>query len=113
PNLEATNEVDYSITSHSAGNVYSAGNRWNSTSVDWLVRKAAPGGTNWTTLDRSSYDDSSGGGVDQPNPRSIAIDAAGNMCAAGQFLDHWVTYGTNSATYGATRTWFPRQYTIA
>ena len=112
-NFEATNEVDYAMTSDSAGNVYSVGNRWNSTSVDWLVRKAAPGGTNWTILDRSSYDDSSGGGVDQPNPRSIAIDAAGNMCAAGQFLDHWVIYGTNSATYGANWTWFTRQYSVA
>jgi hypothetical protein len=112
-NFQATNEVYYAITSDSAGNIYSAGNRWNSSSFDWLVRKAAPGSTNWTTLDSSSYSDSSGGGVDHPNPRSITVDAAGNVCVTGQFLDYWVIYGTNGATYGANQTWFTRQYSVA
>jgi len=111
--FEATNDFHDAITSDFAGNLYSAGNSSTSTSVDWLVRKATPGRTNWTTLDRSSYEGSSEFGVDQPDPRSIAIDAAGNICVTGQFLDYYVLYGTNSTTYGANWTWFTRQYSAA
>jgi hypothetical protein len=112
-NFQAIRDVHSAITSDSAGNLYSAGNRWSPSAVDWLVRKLTPGGTNWATLDSSSYNDSSAGGVDQPNPHSISIDALGNMCAAGQFVDYWVINGTNNTTYGANWTWFTRQYSAA
>jgi hypothetical protein len=112
-NFLAASEVNYAITHDLAGNLYSAGNRWTSTTSDWLVRKATNGGTNWTTLDMLSYQGSAEVGVDQSNPNSIAIDAAGNICVAGGFVDRWVIYGTNSATYGANQTWFTRQYSAA
>jgi hypothetical protein len=111
-NFDATAEIYYAITSDSAGNIYCAGNSRNSNSVDWLVRKATPGGTNWTILDRLTYErDSSGSGVDQPNPRSIAVDAAGNICVASQFVDSYF-YETNGHG-GAYWTWFTRQYSVA
>jgi hypothetical protein len=51
--------------------------------------------------------------VDHPIPSSIAIDAAGNICVAGQFLDFYF-YGTNGMGYGgANWTWYTRQYSAA
>ena len=112
-NFAAPHESYNAITSDSAGNVYSAGNRSVSNVVDWLVRKEAPGGTNWTILDRATYEGDLGSGIDHPEPSSIAIDAAGNMCVTGRFLDFYF-YGTNGAGYGgANWTWFTRQYSAA
>jgi len=85
----------------------------NSSSYDWLVRKAAPGGTNWTIIDRSTYQDTCGCGVSHPHPRSIAADAAGNICVAGEFQERWVVYETNHTYYGANQYWFTRQYSTA
>jgi len=112
-NFEAIQDVYYAITSDSVGNVYSAGNRWSSNSYDWLVRKAAPDGTNWTILDRVSYGDSSGDRVDQASPSSIAVDAAGDVSVTGQLREPWVIYGTNGTTYGGNQFWFTRQYSVA
>lgn len=109
-NFEATNEFYEAITSDSFGNVYSAGNRRNSNSVDLLVRKLTPGGTNWATLDRSTYSGSNGYGVDQANPYSIAVDVTGNICVAGQFVQNWAISATNGTTYGGNQIWYTRQY---
>ena len=113
-NFAGTNEAYYAINGDSAGNVYCAGNRGlHSSSVDWVVRKAAPGGTNWTILDSSTYQDTSGSGVvSYPQPRSMAIDTAGNISVAGQFLYRGVTYLTNGAAYWGYQTWFTRQYSV-
>jgi hypothetical protein len=109
-NFAGVQDFHVAITHDSAANLYSAGFSRSSNSVDWLVRKAPPGGTNWTILDRLTYEgDSSGSGIDQANPRSIAIDPAGNMCVAGQFLDYYLTNGHG----GATWTWFTRQFSVA
>jgi hypothetical protein len=105
-NFAATAETYKAITSDSAGNIYAAGNRRSGT-VDWLVRKAAPGGTNWTVLDKLTYEGDPGSGVDYPVPSSVAIDALGNICVAGQFLDYYETNGQSGVT------WFTRQYSVA
>ena len=109
-NFAGNQDFHAAITHDSATNLYSAGFSRSSNSVDWLVRKAPSGGTNWTILDRLTYEgDSSGSGIDQANPRSIAIDPAGNICVAGQFLDYYFTNGSG----GATWTWFIRQFSVA
>jgi hypothetical protein len=107
---DTTNEFYDTITADSAGNIYCAGNSRNSNLVDWLVRKAAPGSTDWTIIDRSTYSISNGNG-DQANPHSIAVDAAGNICVAGQFVKSYF-YETNGHG-GAYWTWFTRQYSAA
>src|SRR5436190_9769156 len=66
-NFTGTNEVYFGITSDSAGNIYCAGNRGlNSSSVDTLVRKSAPGGTNWAIIDSSTFQDTNGAGASYP-----------------------------------------------
>jgi len=115
-NFQATNEA-YAITSDSAANLYAAGNKWNSTNgwpttTDWRVRKAAPGGTNWSTLDAVSYNDSADGGM-APSPSSIAIDAAGNICVAGRVQNTWIIYDGYWTTYAGNETWFTRQFSAA
>ncbi len=111
-NFEGIGDVQSAITADSAGYLYTAGAHLNnSTSVVWLVRQAAPGGTNWTTLDRSLYDEGdTSGRVDQPVARSIAVDAGGNVCAAGEFISYWVNTVSNGTMYGNDTTWFTREY---
>ncbi len=112
--FEATGDVQPAITADSAGYIYTVGAQWNSsTSIVWLVRQAAPGGTNWTTLDRSLYDQLDAAGVDHPVANSIAVDAGGNVCATGEFIDYWVVTLTNGTMYGSDTTWFTRQYVAA
>lgn len=108
-NYERVQDLHYAITADSAANLYSAGTSYSSTSFVFQVRKAAPGGTHWTTLDAISYGDSDDG----LSPKSIALDAAGNVSVAGYFLDHWVIEGTNGTTSGADQYWFARQYLAA
>ncbi len=87
--FEGIGDFPSAITADSAGYLYSAGTRWiNSTSVVWEVRRAAPGSTNWTTLDRLSGE--------EPYASSIAVDVEGNIVVAGGF-----------------GTWFTRQYSVA
>lgn len=112
-NLVTTNEFFYAINSDSAGNVYSAGNALNPSSVDWRVRKAAPGGADWTIIDQVTYEDTCGCGVSYPRPRSIAVDPVGNICVAGEYQERWIINQTNGATYGANQKWFTRQYSAA
>jgi hypothetical protein len=108
PVFQGIRDYHYAITADSAGNVYSAGNRSSSNSYDWLVRKAAPGGTNWIILDTIPYGGPSG--TNQASPSSIAVDTAGNMSVAGQLRTSWIISGTNGTTYGANQFWFTRQY---
>lgn len=111
---ESTSEVYPAITSDPAGNIYSAGNRASSNSFDWVVRKAPPGGTNWTVLDTVPYGDLSQSGNQQANPKSIAVDAAGDVLVAGQLITRWIISGTNGlTTYGVNQSWFTRQYWVA
>jgi len=88
-NFLTTNEFYYALTSDSAGNVYAAG---ISNSVGWLVRKAAPGAANWNVIDRSS---------NSGTPRSIAVDARGNICVVGYY---WVIrqYSTAAGQWSTT-----------
>jgi hypothetical protein len=118
-NFASTNEIDYTITSDPAGNIYSAGNSRSSTnSYDWVVRKAAPGGTNWTVIDTVQYGDLSQNGSQQASPASIAVNAAGNASVAGRLTERWIIYTTNIdgtifTTYGVNQRWFIRQYSVA
>jgi hypothetical protein len=96
------------LTADSAGNLYSAGYIMTSTSIIWVVRELAPGGTSWTILDRSEYDLSAADGtpipdVHYPVAKSIAVDAAGNVCVTGVLLDNT----------RAVDSWFTRQYVAA
>jgi hypothetical protein len=92
------------LTADSAGNLYSTGNSVTSTSIVWLARQSTPGGTNWITLDSSSYEPSLNGlpvpGGYYLYPTSIAVDAAGNVCVGG-------------TTYNSKQNWFTRQYSVA
>ena len=113
-NFEAVGEVHSAITADPGGAIYTAGAHWiSSTSIVWLVRRADPGGTNWTTLDTLLYNQTDAAGVDSPFPNSIAVDTRGNVCVAGQFTDYWVIDLTNGMMYGADTTWFTRQYVAA
>jgi hypothetical protein len=112
-NFVGTHEVYNAITSDSAGNAYSAGRKWTTNSAELLVRELTPGGTNWTILDSSTYTAPTEAELDQPYPHSIAIDAVGNICVAGQWVDRWVIYGTNGTSYEGDDTWFTRQYSAA
>jgi hypothetical protein len=111
---------DYSkaLTTDSAGNLYSAGISATSTSIVWQVRRAAPGGTSWTTLDLSVYVPWGEYGLPLPDgyyayPSAIAVDAAGDVCVTGEFIQNWVISSPTSTTYGANQTWFTRQYLSA
>jgi hypothetical protein len=112
-NFESTSENYPAITSDRPGNIYAAGNRSSSNSYDWVVRKATPGGTNWTVLDTVPYGDLSQSGNQQANPKSIAVDAAGDVLVAGQLITRWIISATNGTTYGVNQNWFTRQYSVA
>jgi hypothetical protein len=109
PVFQGIRDYHLAMTGNSLGYVFSAGYSSSSNSYDWLVRKAEPGGTNWTILDRISY----GNGGDHAYPNSIAIDAAGDISVAGQLNVPWVISGTNGTTYGGNQFWFSRQYSAA
>jgi hypothetical protein len=111
PVFQGPHDFHHAIAPDSAGNLYSAGNRSSSNSYDWIVRKAPPGGTDWTILDTIPYGGPSG--TDQASPSSIAVDAAGNISVAGQLRTRWIISGTNGSIYGANQTWFTRQYSVA
>ena len=117
PVFRAVDDIHNAITADPAGNLYTAGYSVTSTSIVWLVRQAAPGGTNWSTVDRSSYEPWLNG---TPRPdghyayaTSIAVDAAGNVCVTGKFIENSVTYSQNGTTYSANESWFTRQYLAA
>ena len=107
PVFRATGDVHNAITADSAGNLYTAGYSVTSTSIVWLVRQAAPGGTNWTTLDNLTYANLA---AKQAFASSIAVDAGENLCVTGQLRESAMIHGTNNVTYGALVTWFTRQY---
>jgi hypothetical protein len=117
-NFEGIADFHTALTADPAGNLYSAGYSMTSTSLVWLVRLAARGGTNWTTLDSSSYQPSLGGlplpDAQYPYAKSIAVDAAGNVCVTGELIKNLVTYDTNGGTtYSSEQSWFTRQYQAA
>jgi hypothetical protein len=102
------------LTADAAGNLYSTGHSVTSTSIVWLVRQSAPGGTNWITLDSSSYETFPNGlppGGYYLYPTSIAVDAAGNLSVAGQLIENVINPITGGATY--SQNWFTRQYSVA
>jgi hypothetical protein len=110
PVFQGIHDYHLAITADSAANLYSAGNSWTSNSYDWVVRKAAPGGTDWIVLDRIPY-----GGpprTNQASPSSIAVDVAGNVSVAGQLRTSWIISGTNGTSYGGNQYWFTRQYSV-
>jgi hypothetical protein len=107
------------LTADSAGNLYSAGYSMTSNSIIWLVRELAPGGTSWTTLDRSetvlwAADGSPlPGDHFYPSARSIAVDAAGDVLVTGVNFEYLVTYFPNGYSVSGGSTWFTRQYQAA
>jgi hypothetical protein len=116
--FQATNDVHTAITADPGGNLYFAGASWGSNSIVWLVRRAAPGGTNWTPLDGSSYAEVPPVTEGQPYGASIAVgsvavDAAGNVAVTGAFLVYWVISHPPYTTYGADQTWVTGQYSAA
>jgi hypothetical protein len=110
PVFQGIHDYHLAITADSAGNLYSAGDLYSATysvtsrSIVWLARRSAPGGTNWITLDSSSYEPSLNGlpvpGGYYLYPTSIAVDAAGDVCVGG-------------TTYNSKPNWFTRQYSVA
>jgi hypothetical protein len=110
-NFQRIADLLLAINSDSAGNLYSAGYSWSSNSVEWLVREATPGGTNWIILDRLRDAESFGNG--QAFPSSIAVDALGNVSVTGQLREPLVIYGTNGVMYSANVTWITRQFSVA
>jgi hypothetical protein len=117
--FQATNDVHNASTADLAGNLYFAGASWSSNSIVWLVRRAARGGTKWTTLDGSSYTEEPPVTEGQPYGAyiavdSIAVDAAGNVAVTGTFIVYWVvSCGPNCTSYGANESWVTGQYSAA
>src|SRR4029077_18219319 len=114
PVFQGIHDHHREITADSAGNLYSAGYSSTSTSIVWLVRQSAPGGTTWITLDSLSSETFPNGlspGGYYPSATSIAVDAAGNVCVAGQLLGSVINPITGGATY--SQNWFTRQYLVA
>jgi len=103
-NFQSTTETYSAITSDPGGNIYAAGIEPSSNSTNWLVRKAAPGGTNWTILDRFS---SSG------SPNSIAVDAARSISVAGRSVFYNIYTDDGGTHYEANWNWVTRQYSVA
>jgi hypothetical protein len=101
--FQGINDFHAALTADPAGNLYSAGYSMTSNSMVWLVRLLAPGGTNWTTLDRSVYELYAPDGAPLPDvhfpfAESIAVDAAGNLCVTGSAGDSWFTRQYLAAT---------------
>jgi hypothetical protein len=118
PVFQGLHDYHHAITADSAGNLYSAGySAPTSTSIVWLVRQSVPGGTNWITLDSSSYEPFFNGlpvpGGYYPYATSIAVDAAGNVCVTGEVIQNVATTNSGGVTYGSTQSWFTRQYSAA
>jgi hypothetical protein len=117
--FQGVNDFHAALTADPAGNLYSAGFSMTSTSIVWLVRLAAPGGTSWTSLDRSVYEPWAADGSPLPDghypyARSIAVDAAGNVCVTGEFLQNRVTYFPQGGyRYSTAISWFTREYLAA
>lgn len=103
-NFQSVTESYSAITSDPGGNIYAAGIEPSSNSTNWLVRKAAPGGTNWTIFDQFS---SSGA------PNSIAIDAARSICVAGRSLNYNIYTNSGGTHYDSNWSWVTRQYSVA
>ena len=103
-NFASTSEAYSAITSDPGGNIYAAGIGSTSNTNDWLVRKAAPGGTNWTILDRFSYSGS---------PNSIAVNAARSICVAGRSLFYNIYTDSGGTHYDSNWAWVSRQYSVA
>jgi hypothetical protein len=117
PVFQGIRDYHRAITADSPGNLYSAGSSVTPTSIVWLVRKSAPGGTNWITLDSSSYEPFLNGfpvpGGYYPSATSIAVDAAGNVCVAGELIENVITTNSGGVTYSSKQSWFTRQYSVA
>jgi hypothetical protein len=117
PVFQGIHDYHRAITPDSAGNLYSAGFSSTSTSIVWLARQSAPGGTNWITLDSSSYEPSLNGlpvpGAYYPYPTSIAVDTAGNVCVTGELIENVVITDSGGTTYNSKQNWFTRQYAVA
>ncbi len=103
-NFQSTTETYTAITADPGGNIYAAGIVPSSGSTNWLVRKAAPGGTNWTIIDQFS---SAGG------PSSIAVDAARSICVAGSSQFYNIYTDAAGTHYDANWKWVTRQYSAA
>jgi hypothetical protein len=102
-NFVDTDQAYPAITSDPGGNIYAAGIEPTSTSTNWLVRKAAPGGTNWTLLDQFS---SAG------SPNSIAVDAARSISVAGRSVFYNIYTDAGGTHYDSNWKWVTRQYSV-
>jgi hypothetical protein len=114
PVFARLHDYHHALTADSAGNLYSVGNSVTSTSIVWLVRESATAGTDWITLDSPSYEPFvpvSGGSYRYPT--SIAVDAAGNLCVAGELIEYVVTTNSGSVSYSSKQSWLARQYSAA
>lgn len=103
-NFQSTSETYSAITADPGGNIYAAGIVPSSASTNWLVRKAAPGGTNWTIVDQFS---AAGG------PSSIAVDAARSICVAGSSQFYNIYTDAAGTHYDSNWQWITRQYSAA
>jgi hypothetical protein len=117
PVFQGLHDYHDALTADSAGNLYSAGYSVTSTSIVWLVRQSASSGTAWITMDSFSYEPFAHGlpvpGGYYPAATSIAVDAAGNVCVAGDLIAFVVTTNLGGLIYNWNQNWFMRQYSVA